>query len=430
MKIARPAANEVFTPRNPDVNRDMYISRPNLERKIGRAVKGTQHIIIFGDSGSGKTWLYKEHFRVNSIPFRTVDLSVALTEGIDASLAKSLPTDVWKPVKRTVEGAGSADLWVVKAGANVTTEYEAQFSPLDALLNDLASENSPVKFIVFDNFEQVSVRKDLMEAITSLVIRLDSPNFAQHKVKFLFVGVVADMKELIASYDHAGTVANRVTEIPEVERLTHDEAKMLVERGLFEKLQIDYAGSRQELINRVLFLTNRNAQQIHELCYEIGCEAEENSWVLSEVGFRSAERDWIEKSLSHYNAHIESRMNKRETKIQRRNQVLFCLGATESYSLKAAEIDAMIREIFPDTVSVDQLGVDQILAGLADGKNPILIRNPNESSYRLAHPKLRLAIRVRLEQFAPNQRNKSENLENILNRLITQIDEFSRLPKP
>ena len=222
----------------------MYVSRPHLEKKLARAVKSTQHIVIFGDSGSGKTWLYKEHFRANVIPFRTVDLSIALTEGVESALLKALPAGNWRPVKRMVSGEGGAELWVIKAGAKVTTEYSVEVRPLDALLEDLSAENSPVKFIVFDNFEQVSVRQDIIKDIARLIIRLDNPDFARHKVKFLFVGVVADMKELIAHYDNAGTIANRVTEIPEVERLTPTEAQSLVARGLFEKLKIEFTGSK------------------------------------------------------------------------------------------------------------------------------------------------------------------------------------------
>jgi hypothetical protein len=226
------------------------------------------------------------------------------------------------------------------------------------------------------------------------------------------------MKELIAHYDQAGTVANRVTEIPEVQRLSAAEAEMLVRRGLFGKLNIQSEVDEESLIRRVLFLTDRNAQQIHELCYQIACEAEESNWKLTHEGLESAEKDWIDTSLSHYKAHVEARMNKRETKIQRRNQVLFCIGATEKSAIRASDIDAMIREKFPETVSAEQLGVDQILAGLSDGPNPILIRNPNEASYRIAHPKLRLAVRARLEQLAPERAGLPADFDELIRELI------------
>lgn len=402
MSTARSKPNEVFTPRNREVNPDMYVTRKDLERKLRRAVAGSQHIIVFGDSGSGKTWLYKKYFDENEILFITVDLSVAVSGGISEALADALPSSEWEPVRRTVKGEAGAKVFVAKAGGSYETEYKKkEIDPLEAVLRELRDKEAKARFIVFDNFEQISRNRALLEEIASLVIRLDNARFAQQGVRFLFVGVVADMKEMIASYDHADTVSNRVAEIPEVEQLSESEAASLIERGLFEKLKIETAIEKSDLIARVSFLSDRNAQQLHELAYEIACEAEENNWLIDAEGLKRAEEDWVETSLSIYRAQIESRMNKRDTKIQRRNQVLFCLGVSNSDRIKAADIDSQVRELFPDSVSASQLGIDQILSSLADGINPILLRNPNEPTYRLAHPKLRPAIRVRLEQFAP-----------------------------
>jgi len=391
-------------------------------------VNGTQHIIVFGDSGSGKTWLYKEHFGANSISFRTVDLSIALTEGVSSALLKALPKKEWRPVRRKVSGDAGVDIYVARVGASGTVEYEhTEVLPLDALLSDLSSQSDGSRFIVFDNFEQISTRPDLLKEIASLIIRLDNTDFASYGVRFLFVGVVADMKELIAHYDQAGTVANRVTEIPEVERLSVSEAEKLVRRGLFDKLRIDAVIDESRLVRRVLFMTDRNAQQLHELCYQIACDAEEHGWKLAEDGLERAERDWVDTSLSHYCAQIESRMNKRETKIQRRNQVLFCLGSSDKESIRANDIDAMIREHFPSTAAAAQLGIDQILAWLADGRNPILIRNPNENSYRLSHPKLKLAIRVGLQQLAPDDPRDSEEENSFLDSLLAALEQAPKM---
>lgn len=199
----------------------MYIARPELEKKLRRAVNGTQHIIVFGDSGSGKTWLYKEYFKKADISFLAVDLSIAVTEGLDSAIFKSLPASKWRAVKRTVGAGGETKLYVMKAGGDVKTEYESvPEAPLDALISELNKKRNGRGFIVFDNFEQISRDENLLRDICSLIVRLDNPNFAQHNVRFLFVGVIADMKELISRFDFAGTIGNRLDEIPEVARLT------------------------------------------------------------------------------------------------------------------------------------------------------------------------------------------------------------------
>jgi MoxR-like ATPase len=51
---------DVFTPRAATVNQSMYIDRPQLERSIETSLRVKFHLIIHGESGTGKTWLYKK----------------------------------------------------------------------------------------------------------------------------------------------------------------------------------------------------------------------------------------------------------------------------------------------------------------------------------------------------------------------------------
>ena len=45
---------EVFTPRRHDVK------RPFLEAALSRAIMGSQHVLLCGESGNGKSWLYRK----------------------------------------------------------------------------------------------------------------------------------------------------------------------------------------------------------------------------------------------------------------------------------------------------------------------------------------------------------------------------------
>lgn len=400
-KQKRLEPREVFTPRRTDVNPDMYVRRADLERKLLRAVDGSQHIIIFGDSGSGKTWLYKKVFAQNGNRYRTVDLSIAIKDGLNAALKDSLPDREWEAVEKEESDAVKANFVVATPSEARKTKYKkAELDPLDCILADLSASKGPTSFIVFDNFEQISSKPDLLEEITSLIIRLDNAKFSSFNVRFLFVGVVSDMKELVAKYDFAGTVTNRLVEVPEVERLTDHEATQLVDRGMVDLLKVEFENDMDDVVTAIKFMSDRNAQQLHELCYELACEARDNDWVVGDEQFAAAKEDWSENSLSIHKAQVEARMNKRDTKIQRRNQVLFCLGVAETSYLRVNQVDQMIRKHFPDTVSAKQLGVDQIMSGLAEGTNPILRKNPNENTYRLSHPKLRQALRIRLEELS------------------------------
>ena|ERR1700736_1401209 len=58
--LFRRDIEEVFTPRKADVNEDMYVERKDLEEALKSRLFGSQHIVIHGESGCGKSWLYKK----------------------------------------------------------------------------------------------------------------------------------------------------------------------------------------------------------------------------------------------------------------------------------------------------------------------------------------------------------------------------------
>ena len=108
--------------------------------------------------------------------------------------------------------------------------------PFDKLVGELSKERGSTKFLVFDNLEQVSSDNEIIRGIARLVIRLDNPRFALSGVRFIFVGVVSDMKHIVSSHDQSGSVANRLVELPEVARLEDQQSESLLDRG-FTKLK-------------------------------------------------------------------------------------------------------------------------------------------------------------------------------------------------
>lgn len=72
---------DVFTPRADRVNESMYIHRPDLERELVRALIMKNNIAIFGESGTGKSWLYKKILKERDIHFEIVNLANALQAG-------------------------------------------------------------------------------------------------------------------------------------------------------------------------------------------------------------------------------------------------------------------------------------------------------------------------------------------------------------
>lgn len=80
---------DVFTPRRPEVNERMYVARPNLEAALEEALGGTRHILVHGESGTGKTWLYRHTLARLHVQTVSVNLAnaVRLPGGLDAEFA-------------------------------------------------------------------------------------------------------------------------------------------------------------------------------------------------------------------------------------------------------------------------------------------------------------------------------------------------------
>ena len=75
------AADEVFTPRSPAVNKNMYISRVEQELAILNQLTVDKNLIIHGESGTGKSWLFKQTFDRFSIKYAVVNMANAARMG-------------------------------------------------------------------------------------------------------------------------------------------------------------------------------------------------------------------------------------------------------------------------------------------------------------------------------------------------------------
>ena len=150
----------------------------------------------------------------------------------------------------------------------------SSISPFVALLSavrERAGESSAA--LVFDNFEALSDDQAALKALASIIISADEDAVSKLDVRILIVGVPGDIRTLIARAGHAATISNRLTEIPEVARMTMIEATSLMRIGLEDELKLIIKMEREELYNNLCFLTDRIAQQIHELCLKIAYEA-------------------------------------------------------------------------------------------------------------------------------------------------------------
>ena len=225
-------------------------------------------MIIHGESGTGKSWLYKKTFRDQSIPFKVANLANASRLGSIAAELKNLVDREEKAIKTGYDEEKSAGINVAIAKSDIKHkgEYEiGQLEPFEACLRYLHDQaQGETSVLVFDNLE-AAFTNQLLKELADLIILCDDERYAAYKVKILIVGVPSGVKEYFYNTPHLTTVANRITELPEVTRLEKNECESLIKRGLTEKLQYEVT-NLSALLYHVAWLTDRVPQVVHEYC--------------------------------------------------------------------------------------------------------------------------------------------------------------------
>lgn len=178
--------------------------------------------------------------------------------------------------------------------------------------------------------------------------------------------------------------------------MADDEATDLIKRGFQQlNLTIELAES-DDIFSEISWCTDRIAQHIHELCLIIAQNAVRNGAVIDRDVVNKSTSTWIDDSLSSDLAVIESAMNARDTKAGRKNQILYAMGQCKTEDFKYSDIENLVRNEF--AVGSATLNVSAILSGFGGSDNPIIRRTPKQDAWRFASPKLKMAIRAKLQK--------------------------------
>ena len=69
---------------------------------------------------------------------------------------------------------------------------------------------------------------------------LDDEDMGKYYVKICIVGVPAEIRDYLSRQTNRTTITSRLTEIREVSRLSHDEARQILERGFDDLLKYTF----------------------------------------------------------------------------------------------------------------------------------------------------------------------------------------------
>jgi hypothetical protein len=402
---------DVFTPRGDKVRDDMYISRPRLEQSLRNALRMSKHVVIHGESGSGKSWLYKKVLKEDKAFFEVVNLGLARSSGSIASVIQSALARHARTYKSGYTESKEAGVNVVAATGKLqhTDEYKIRdvdvFEDCLQLIRDKAGARNAL--LVFDNLEHILVSPQLVSELAGFLLLLDDSNYAKYAVKILLVGTSNDMRSYISKASNSNTITNRLIEIPEVSRLDVRQASALIYKGLFDLLSYDVQEeeklNEKDLIAYLSYYSDRIPQYLQEICLHLALEAENNDGIINFDIFDDARHEWIKSSLISELAVVESNMNSRSTKIGRKNQVIYALGQCKEYDFTCSHIEDIVRKEFPLSCTNIALNVAQILSELSKSEMPIIRRSPRGSAYRFVDPKLRIIIRLKMQKLSEEQ---------------------------
>lgn len=401
--------NSVFTPRKTDVNPAIYVPRDDLELALKRAIRGAMHVVVYGESGSGKSWLYKKVladlsaavFSANSSnALRLHSLTNVICEAV--GLGEQLRLSGMEEEKRAGLNVGVAD-----GGLSSTRQYTVQ--GVDPLLRAFEAMRARAQkrdvVLVIDNLELILQSEALMNELAAVITLLDDEKFSPFRVKLLLVGVPSVVRDYFARTVATQSVANRLQEVPEVSALTRQQVDLLVVTGFRDLLNVEVAHDvLSTWQSHIYVITMGYAQAVQEYCEQLAYVVQDSEWRASAEQLKEADAAWLRTGLSAAQVAVASRMNERETRRGRRNQVLYALGKVDHRSFTAQEVEAIVRREFPESTADTTLAVGQLLGELAGGDDPLVKQTARGTAYEFRDARRAMALRVLLQKESERER--------------------------
>ena len=372
---------QVFVPRSPDIIDTVYIPRTKLETQLIRAVVGTKNILLKGQSGCGKSWLYKKVFKDNKIKYLVVDLSDASVEGKSIESSIETAINVHNGKEYIVDGyketkAAEASLVVAKANLQTEHEYKNVENTLEKTFKYLLQLGSKKSVLVLDNLEHISDSERLLTELNSILMKVDNSDFSKYGVKILVVGTPIGIEKFYRNVKNMDTISNRIEEIEEVKGLEKKEdIELFINKTFISQLDIVFENKvKRRYAKYILDITNGVPQRLHEYCLRLYYAIEDEGGRTDFDVHKNADEEYLRTSMQKYKTIVQKHLNSYETTSQRRNQVIYCLPKLKKSIFSTAEMEEIVRKEFGIDENVN-MQVSNTLSQLTEGENPLLSKS-------------------------------------------------------
>lgn len=382
---------KVFEPRRANVNPKIYVSRRDVEDNLRRGIRGGMHLVLTGDSGTGKSWLYKRLLELDGIKYRTIDCAIVASEGsfdpeFETHIAQLID---WDPTVLKEMKQAELNVVVAKGGAEVTREYEKpKVNNFLKLLVALRAKGDDY-FLVIENCEKLFEDSKLINSLGGLITLLDNPDYAKFKVRFLIVGTQREIQHYFERTPALAPVSNRIKEIRQMRPLKFSETLEFLKKG-FSLVNIEH--SEQELYefaNEVQRITFGVPQRIHEYCLEFCYSLLDGK--VGKDAIRDASYKWIEGSMIAFRS-IVSKTVKGSKEGSKKLQVLYCFANFFGESMSVSDVEREMRKHFDGLPK--NLGLWSIINALVECE--IIISRSKDKFYELSDQRLKMILRVLL----------------------------------
>jgi hypothetical protein len=350
--LFRPSSpKDVFTPRAPRVNHKMYIARREQERAMKRALDSNYCIVIYGDSGCGKSWLYRKVFADLGVSFSVLDLGTCEDQDdVDLKLLDRIADlEEFEEHRKTEER--ELDIRPMRVGGREKIAFESKrnaSSPFKRLCSLMRSErNFKRGVIVFENVEHILNKPNLMSFIQSKIMDIDNDEEASGDISIAVVGVPFELSKVLSEGNLYQTISNRIYEIPEIGHLESDQAEEFMKRGFIELLKFKFSYDFDLCLRAIATATNRVPQYLHDVCLLVSLAAKEGDGTITQELVEKAIVDWVVSSDKSAFTLVDDIVSSDRSRGKLKSKVLFCLSQIEDPHFSKSDITSLLEKFFP-----------------------------------------------------------------------------------